>query len=268
LFFFESADGLLTAYRDTAKRIDPELVKLFGRLPRTPYGVKAEPSHSEKSAPTAHYEPGAADGSRAGYAFANTYDLKSRPKWEVEALMLHEAVPGHHLQISLAMELEELPWYRRFGTYTAFIEGWGLYAEGLGADVGLYRDPYSKFGRLTYEMWRAIRLVVDTGMHNQGWSRDRAIAYFEENAGKAQHDIIVEVDRYIAWPGQALAYKVGELKLKALREHAQQELGAAFDIRAFHDQILGGGPLPLDILESQTRTWVAARKSRSSETGR
>jgi uncharacterized protein (DUF885 family) len=266
-FFFESPSALLRAYRDTGKRIDPELVKLFGRLPRTPYGVKPVPSYSEKSSPTAYYEPGAPDGSRAGFFFANTYDLKSRPVWEMEALTLHEAVPGHHLQISLAMELEELPWYRRFGAYTAFIEGWGLYAESLGADLGLYRDPYSKFGRLTYEMWRAIRLVVDTGMHDQGWSRDQAIAYFKENAGKAEHDIVVEVDRYIGWPGQALAYKVGELKIQALRAHARRELGSAFEIRRFHDHVLGGGPLPLDVLETRIREWVAAEKARASSEG-
>ncbi len=183
----------------------------------------------------------------------------------MEALTLHEAVPGHHLQIAIAQEQEELPWFRRFGGYGAFTEGWGLYAESLGEEMGFYQDPYSKFGQLTYEMWRAIRLVVDTGMHALGWSRQQAIDFFLENAGKAEHDIVVEVDRYIVWPGQALAYKIGELKIKELRRTAEEELGEAFDIRAFHDTVLGNGALPLTVLEAQVRDWIAAVKSAASQ---
>jgi uncharacterized protein (DUF885 family) len=181
----------------------------------------------------------------------------------MEALTLHEAVPGHHFQLALAQELEDLPWFRRYGIYTAYVEGWGLYAESLGPEMGFYQDPYSKFGQLTYEMWRAIRLVVDTGMHSLGWSRQQAIDYFIENAGKAEHDIVVEVDRYIVWPGQALAYKIGELKIKELKAMAQKELAEDFDIRAFHDKLLGNGALPLSVLEQHMREWIAEERASS-----
>jgi uncharacterized protein (DUF885 family) len=259
-FFFEDPEELLAAYRDIAKRADPELVRLFGTLPRTPYGVRAVPPHAEKSQTTAYYTPGSLEAGRPAWVYANTYALDTRPKWEMEALTLHEGVPGHHLQIALAQEMEELPWFRRFGGYTAYVEGWGLYAESLGEEMGFYQDPYSKFGQLTYEMWRAIRLVVDTGMHALGWSRQQAIDFFIDNAGKSEHDIVVEVDRYIVWPGQALAYKIGELKIKELRAHAEEELGEDFDIRAFHDQVLGNGALPLSVLETHVREWVAAQR--------
>jgi uncharacterized protein (DUF885 family) len=258
-FFFEKPEELLAAYRDIAKRADPELAKLFGHLPRLPYGVVPVPAYAEKSQTTAYYEPGSLKAGRAGSYFANTYDLKSRPKWEMEALTLHEAVPGHHLQLSIAQELEGVPEWRKYDDYTAFVEGWGLYAESLGTEMGFYRDPYSKFGQLTYEIWRAIRLVVDTGMHAFGWTREQAIDYFRQNAGKAEHDIVVEVDRYIVMPGQALAYKIGELKLKELRAFATQSLGPKFDLRAFHDQVLGNGALPLDLLESNVKAWVAGQ---------
>jgi uncharacterized protein (DUF885 family) len=260
-FFFEEKEDLLRAYRDIAKRIDAEMPRLFRTLPRLPYGVEPVPAYSEKTQTTAYYNPGSIEAGRPGIFYANTYDLPSRPKWEMEALTIHEAVPGHHHQISLAQELGDLPNFRRFGWgYTAFVEGWGLYSESLGPELGMYQDPYSKFGQLTYEMWRAIRLVVDTGMHAKGWTRDQAIEYFTTNAGKSEHDIIVEIDRYIVWPGQALAYKIGELKIKELRRYAETELGDDFDIRSFHDTVLLAGALPLSILESRVREWVAAQK--------
>jgi uncharacterized protein (DUF885 family) len=260
-FYFNDADSLVTAYRDIVKRADPELIKLFGKLPRLPYGVLPVPAYMEKSQTTAYYQGGSLVAGRPGYFYANTYDLKTRPKWEMEPLSLHESVPGHHIQLSLALELEGVPEFRKHQGYTAFVEGWGLYAEGLGSEMGFYKDPYSKFGRLTYEMWRAIRLVVDTGIHSMGWTRQQAIDYFKANAGKTEHDITVEVDRYIVWPGQALAYKIGELKIKELRAYAKKELGEKFDIRAFHDELLGNGALPLDVLEQQVKEWVARKKA-------
>jgi uncharacterized protein (DUF885 family) len=257
-FFFTRPEDLLAAYRDITKRADPELVRLFGKLPRLPYGVRPVPAYAEKSQTTAYYEPGSPEAGRPGFFYANTYDLRARPRWEMEPLALHEAVPGHHLQIALAQELPEMPHFRRHGFYTAYIEGWGLYAESLGGEMGFYQDPYARFGQLTYEVWRAIRLVVDTGLHALGWSRQRAIDYFIENAGKAEHDITVEVDRYIVWPGQALAYKIGELKIKELRAECQQALGPRFDVRGFHDQVLGEGALPLDVLAGRLRSWAGA----------
>ena len=263
-FYYTDAESLLRGYRDIAKRADPELAKLFGKLPRLTYGVVPVPEYSEKSQTTAYYQPGSPNAGRPGYFYANTYDLKTRPKWEMEPLSLHEAVPGHHIQISLAQEMEGMPEFRKHGGYTAFVEGWGLYSESLGVEMGFYKDPYSNFGRLTYEMWRAIRLVVDTGMHSMGWSRQQAIDYFLANASKNEHDITVEVDRYIVWPGQALAYKIGELKIKELRAYAKKELGDKFDIRAFHDELLGNGALPLDVLEKRMKEWVAARKAQGA----
>jgi len=260
-FFFSKEEDLLAAYRNIAKLADAQLVKLFGVLPRLPYGVIEVPEYQEKTATTAYYNPGSVQVGRPGYFFANTYDLKSRPKWEMEALTLHEAVPGHHLQIALAQELENVPRFRTFSTTTAFVEGWGLYSESLGEEMGFYKDPYSKFGQLTYEMWRAIRLVVDSGMHALGWSREKAIDFFKENTGKAEHDILVEVDRYIVWPGQALAYKIGELKIKELKAYSQKELGQGFDIRKFHDRVLGAGAIPLEVLEQRIKSWVADQKS-------
>jgi uncharacterized protein (DUF885 family) len=266
-FFYDKPEDLLAGYRDIAKRIDPELVKLFGKLPRLPYGVIPVPSYAEKSQTTAYYDAGSLAAGRPGYFYANTYDLKSRPKWEMEALTAHEAVPGHHLQISLVQELEGVPQWRRYDDYTAFSEGWGLYAESLGDEIGLYKDPYSKFGQLTYEMWRAVRLVVDTGMHAKGWTRQQAIDYFKANAGKTEHDIEVEVDRYIVWPGQALAYKLGELKIKELRAYAERELGPKFDLRAFHDHVLGSGALPLDLLEKNVKAWVGGQRAEEKGKG-
>ena len=259
-FFYDDSASLVRAYRDIAKRADPGLIKLFGRLPRLPYGVTTVPSFMAKSQTTAYYQGGSLQAGRPGYFFVNTYDLKSRPKWEMEALSLHEAVPGHHLQIALAQELDGLPEFRRYGGYTAFVEGWGLYAEGLGPELGMYQDPYSKFGQLTYEMWRAVRLVLDTGIHAMGWTREQALQFFKDNAPKAEQDITVEVDRYIAWPGQALAYKIGQLKFRELRDSTAAALGARFDIRAYHDEALRNGALPLDLLEQDVREWIGRQR--------
>ena len=259
-FFVDTPEELLMRYRDIAKRADPELAKLFGTLPRLPYGVIPIPDYAAKSQTTAYYWGGSSKDGRPGYFYANTYALNTRPIWEMEALTLHEAMPGHHLQITLAQELPETHSLLQNLSYTGFIEGWGLYSESLGEEMGFYTDPYSKFGQLTYEMWRAVRLVVDTGMHLYDWDRQKAIDFFSSNTAKTLHDIEVEIDRYIAWPGQALAYKLGELKLKELRARASTKLGDAFDIRDFHDQVLAKGAVPLDVLEQRIDQWISNRK--------
>lgn len=261
-FYFTKPEDLLTAYRDICKRIDPELPRLFGRLPRMQYGVKPVEAFRAASETTARYEPGSADGRRPGYFVANTWKLETRPKYEMEALSLHEAVPGHHLQIGLALEAP-VPAFRKIRNFNAFVEGWGLYAESLGEEIGFYRNPYSRFGRLSYEMWRACRLVVDTGMHALGWTRQRAIDYMLENSALTEQNVTVEVDRYIAWPGQALGYKIGELKIKELRAAAEKDLGAKFDVRAFHDELLSEGALPLDMLEQRMREWIRKQRTAS-----
>ncbi|WP_158545170.1 DUF885 domain-containing protein [Bremerella cremea] len=260
-FYYTEADDLMLGYRDIAKRVDAQLPKLFVTLPRLPYGVRTFPDYEAPNQTSARYYPGSIEAARAGFFMANTYALDSRPKYEMEALTLHEAVPGHHLQIARAQELTDLPRFRRHGHYTAFVEGWALYAESLGEEMDFYQTPYDKFGQLTFEMWRACRLVVDTGMHNMGWSRQQAITFFQENSGKSPLEVAVEIDRYIVWPGQALAYKIGELKIKQLRAKAEQELGDDFDIRQFHNALLDNGALPLPILERVIDRWIAQQKS-------
>lgn len=261
-FYYAKAEDLVAGYSLIAKRADGKLPELFAELPRTPYGIMVIPDYEAPAQATAYYQPGAADGSRAGFFMVNTYKLDTRPRYEMEALTFHESVPGHHLQIARAQELKGLPDFRRNAGYTAYVEGWGLYAESLGSEMGFYTDPYSKFGQLTYEMWRACRLVVDTGMHAFGWSRQQAIDFMKQNTAKTENDIIVEVDRYIVWPGQALAYKIGELKIKELRARASKELGPQFDVRRFHNALLDDGPLPLDLLEQRITNWIAEQKRR------
>jgi len=262
-FYYSNPNDLLKAYKECCRRIDPRLPDLFHRLPKAPYEITPIPAQMAPDTTTAYYMRPAADGSRPGRYYVNLYRPQDRPIYEIEALSLHEAVPGHHFQIALAMELE-VPEFRRYGGYTAFIEGWGLYSEKLGEELGLYKDPYSKFGQLTYEMWRAVRLVVDTGMHSLKWTRQDAIDFFKQNTAKSILDIENEVDRYIAWPGQALAYKIGELKIRELRARAEKELGDRFDVRDFHAIVLRDGAVPLDVLESNVNEWLTKLKQENA----
>ena len=260
-FFFKKPEDRLMAYRDIGKRADAELPKLFAELPRVPYGIRAMEASEGDNAD--HYSPPALDGSRAGFFEANVNNLEKRPSHEMEATLLHEAVPGHHLQNARALELKGLPKFRRAGWYGAYGEGWALYAESLGHEMGLYRDPYAHFGRLSAEMLRACRLVIDTGLHSRGWGREQSIKYLAENSGVHPDFAAAEVDRYVVWAGQALGYKVGELKIKALRAKAQAALGERFDLRHFHNAVLDDGALPLTVLEARIDQWIATRKGKS-----
>jgi len=263
-FFHTRAEDMLAGYRDIAKRADAELPRFFAVLPRQTYGIRA--MRREEGDNAEHYTPGTGDGSRAGFFEANVNDLSTRPKWTMETLLLHEAVPGHHLQSARAMELAQLPSFRRFTWFVAYGEGWALYAESLGDEMGFYKDPYQKFGNLSYEMLRACRLVVDTGIHAFGWTREQAIDYMVANTGLREAEIAAEVDRYIVWPGQATGYKIGELKIKELRAKAKAELGDRFDLRRFHNAVIDDGAVPLQVLQAHIEGWIAGERSRPSAT--
>lgn len=262
-FYVSSRQALLEKASEIAKRIDDQLPKWFGLLPRLPYGVRPVPQEIEESYTSARYWPGSPEQGVAGGYMVNTSHLDKRPLYEMPSLTLHESVPGHHLQIALAQENKAIPLFRRNDDLTAYVEGWALYSEKLGIEMGIYRDPYENFGRLSMEMWRACRLVVDTGLHHKGWSREQAIAYMSDNTVLSDKNIEVEVDRYIGWPGQALGYKIGELKILELRHRAESALGDRFDIRKFHDLVLGEGPLPLDLLEQRVDAWIAGYKDQA-----
>lgn len=263
-FYAATPEELLKQASYLAKKMDGQLPSLFGRLPRQPYGVEPVPDYLAPKFTGGRYVPAPLDSTRAGTYWVNTYDLDSRPLYILEALTLHEAVPGHHLQIALAQELEGLPKFRQRLYISAFGEGWGLYAERLGLEAGFYEDPFSDFGRLTYEMWRACRLVVDTGLHAMGWTREQALAYLGSHTALSLHEVRTEIDRYISWPGQALSYKVGEMKIRELRSRAEDELGPDFDLRAFHDALLRHGAVPLPVLEATIDEWIDASREQAA----
>jgi len=258
-FYYDQAEQLIQGYRDMSDHISSLTPKLFSMFPETGFEVRRVEPFREKSASGGSYQRGTPDGSRPGVFYANAYDIKARPKWAMESLFLHEAIPGHHFQLSIQQELEDMPSFRRFGGYTAFIEGWGLYAESLGRELGVYTDPYQYFGALNAELWRAIRLVVDTGIHAQGWSRQDVLDYMYENSAVKEARAVSEAERFMAIPGQALAYKIGQLKIRELRTRAEQKLGDEFDVRAFHTAILVDGPLPLNMLDEKIDRWITAQ---------
>lgn len=259
-FEFESEEALLAHYRSLEEKVMAGVPKLFSLLPKAGFEIRPVEAFRAQSAAGGEYMMPSEDGSRPGIFYVNTYDLPTRKTWDAEDLFLHEAIPGHHFQLALQQELKDLPAFRRFGGETAFIEGWGLYAESLGRELGVYTDPYSWFGRLQGELWRAIRLVVDTGLHSKGWTREQVLQYMFENSSVSEPDAIAEAERYIAWPGQALAYKIGELKIKELRARAEEQLGDRFDIREFHAEVLKDGAVPLDILERKIDRWIASKQ--------
>jgi uncharacterized protein (DUF885 family) len=259
-FYFDNADDLIQGYEDLRSVINPKLESLFSIQPKTDYIIKKAESFREKSMPLAQYVAGAPDGSRPGIFYVNTYKLETRPKWMMEALSVHEASPGHHFQISINQEAGELPPFRRFGNYSAYSEGWGLYTETLGLEMGLYKDPYQYFGVLYAQIWRANRLVVDTGLHSMGWSREDAIAFMKSNSPISENEAVVEVERYMAFPGQALSYMIGSMKIKELRAKAEKALGKKFDVKAFHYEILADGAKPLAILEQKVDRWIKRLK--------
>ncbi len=256
-FYFTEREDLINGYRDMREYVHALAPKLFKRFPEADYEIRAVEPFREKSSSGGSYQRAAPDGSRPGVFYANAYDLNARPKWAMESLFLHEAVPGHHFQIALQQEVEELPRFRRFGGFTAYIEGWGLYAESLGKEMGVYTDPYQYFGALNAELWRAVRLVVDTGLHAKGWTRQDVLDYMYANTAVKEARAVSEAERYIAWPGQALAYKIGQLKIRELRDRAEAQLGSSFDPREFHEAILIDGSLPLDVLETKIDRWIA-----------
>ena len=256
-FVASDVEALLAGYRDLKSRVASAMPRQFAIAPKADFEIRPVEAFREQSAASASYRPGSPDGKRPGVFYVNTWDLPSRPTYLMQAIYLHEAVPGHHFQVSLAQEMDELPRFRRHAEFTAYDEGWGLYAESLGRELGLYDDPYSELGALMMEVWRAVRLVVDTGLHSQGWTREQAIDYMRANTSIGRADIVAEVERYIAQPGQALAYKVGEIRIRALRRESERTLGARFNVREFHTQVLAGGSLPLSVLEEQIRRWLA-----------
>src|ERR1043165_1754170 len=267
-FYAKTPDELLERAAWICKRMDGKLPSLFKTLPRLPYTVQPVPPDIAPKYTSGRYVGAAYGSTQPGIYWVNTYQLESRPLYNLEALTLHESVPGHHLQIALSRELGNLPNFRRFSYSSAFGEGWGLYSEWLGLEAGFYTDPYSNFGRLTYEMWRACRLVVDTGIHSKGWTRQQAIDFLSQNTALSAHECTTETDRYISWPGQALSYKLGELKIKELRARAEKALGTRFDVREFHDVVLGSGAVPLDVLEVNVERWITAQTSRAATPGR
>ena len=257
-FYYTKKEDLINGFRKILHTMDGKLPQLFGTLPQAKYDLKEMEEFRAKSAPAAYYYPAPEDRSRPGYFYVNTYNLSGRPKYTMTSLAMHEAIPGHHLQISIAQELKDLPKFRRDHSVTAFVEGWGLYAESLGYETGMYDDLYQRYGALTFEMWRACRLVVDTGIHWKRWTREQAYEYMRKYTPNSDGDIQSEIDRYIAWPGQALAYKTGEMKIKELRKRAEEKLGSRFDVRRFHDAVLRNGAIPLPLLEKKIDEWIAS----------